>query len=388
MNVTIDASPAVHQRAGLGRYAAELIRALAASSPAEERLTLLYTEPAAARPDAALAALPARPVPLGYKPWRLLALAAHVTGLPQDGLAPGADLFHATDHLLPRMRRVRTVFTLHDLIFLKYPEHHKGYNRTFLTLMMPRFLRAADHIIAVSEHTRRDAVAAYGLPADKITVIYEAAGACYRPAATPAALGDFRRRYGLPERYILHASTIEPRKNQQRLLDAYAALRAEFPGVGLVMVGRRGWLYDDFFARLTALGLEEQVIFPGFVPEADLPRFYQAADCFVYPSLYEGFGLPPLEALACGTPVICSDAASLPEVVGTAGLLVAPADTAALTAAIRRVLADPPLRADLAARGPRQAARFSWQRTAEETRAVYRRVLGEESAGRVPRYRP
>lgn len=375
MNVTIDASPAVHHRAGLGRYAGELIRALAASRPAEEHLTLLYTEPAAARLDAVLAALPTRPVPLGYKPWRLLALVAHFARLPQDGLVPGADLFHATDHLLPRMRRVRTVFTLHDLIFLKYPEHHKGYNRTFLTLMMPRFLGAADHIIAVSEHTRRDAIAAYGLPAEKISVIYEAADTRYRPAEEPAALCDFRRRYGLPERYILHVSTIEPRKNQVRLLEAYAALRAEFPEVGLVVVGRRGWLYDDFFARLTALGLEERVIFPGFVPEDDLPCFYQAAECFVYPSLYEGFGLPPLEALACGTPVICSDAASLPEVVGSAGLLVPPTDTAALTAAIRRVLADPALRAELAARGPHQAARFSWQRAAEETRAVYRRVL-------------
>lgn len=380
MNITIDASPAVHHRAGLGRYAGELIRALVASSPADERLTILYTEPAAARPDPVLAALPGRPIPLGYKPWRFLALLAHLTRLPQDRLVPGADLFHATDHLLPRMRRVPTVFTLHDLIFLKFPQHHKGYNRAFLTLMMPRFLRAADHVIAVSEHTRRDAIAAYALPAEKITVIYEAADARYRPAENPAALSDFRRRYRLPERYILHVSTIEPRKNQARLLEAYAALRAEFPEVGLVVVGRRGWLYDDFFARLTALGLEEQVVFPGFVPEADLPHFYQAAECFVYPSLYEGFGLPPLEALACGAPVVCSNAASLPEVVGEAGLLVPPGDTAALAAAIRRVLADPRVRADLAGRGPRQAARFSWERAAAETRAVYRRVLGEANA--------
>lgn len=378
MNVTIDASPAVHHRAGLGRYAGELIRALVASSPPDERLSILYSEPATARPDTVLAALPARPIPLGYKPWRLLAMVGHLARLPQDWLLPGADLFHATDHLLPRLRRVRSVFTLHDLIFLKYPEYHKGYNRVFLTLMMPRFLRAADHIIAVSEHSMRDAIAAYGLPEEKFTVVYEAVDSRYRPCDDQERLDAFRRRYGLPARYLLNVSTIEPRKGQKGLLDVYAALLDEFPDLGLVIVGRRGWLYDDFFAHLKALGLEERVIFPGYVPEDDLPLFYQAADCFVYPSLYEGFGLPPLEAMACGAPVVCSDAASLPEVVGDGGLLVPPDDRGALTRAIHRVLADAGLRADLAARGPRRAARFSWERAAAETRAVYRRVLAAD----------
>lgn len=374
--ITIDVSPAVHQRAGLGRYAAELVTAL--HEQAEPgALQVFYAEAATAQPRGLLATLPAHQSNLGYKPWRLAAMASHFTHIPFDRFYGSPRLVHATDHLLPHLR-ARTVFTLHDLIFEIFPEHHKRYNHTFLKLMMPRFLRAADAIICVSDWTRRDAERLYGIDPARMTVIYEAADTRYQPTRDEEVLAAVRARYALPEQFILHVGTIEPRKNLNTLLAAFAALKGDFPRLKLVLVGKKGWLYEPFFAKLAASGLESEVIFPGFVAEEDLPRLYQLATVFAFPSVYEGFGLPPLEALACGTPVVCSNASSLPEVVGDAGLLVPPTDTAWLTAALRRVLSDADLRRDLQQRGPTRAAHFSWARAARETWAIYQRQMNSE----------
>ncbi len=376
LRVTVDVSPAVHQRAGLGRYAGELVRALHELGDASLALRLFFAEAHTARPKGLLATLPTSSSTLGYKPWRLAAMGSHFARLPLDRLYGEPALVHATDHLLPHLR-ARSVFTLHDLIFEIYPEHHKRSNHTFLKLMMPRFLRAAEHIIAVSEHTRRDAERLYGIDPAKMTVIYEAADPHYRPVRDPARLAAVRERYRLPERFILHVSTIEPRKNLGVLLDAFGALKREFPDLKLVLVGKKGWLYEPFFEKLTASGLASEVIFPGFVAEEELPAVYSLATVFAFPSVYEGFGLPPLEALACGAPVVASDASSLPEVVGEAGLLVPPTDIAALTGALRRVLSDAALRRTLQGRGPEQAARFSWEQAARETVAVYHQVAAQ-----------
>ncbi len=287
------------------------------------------------------------------------------------------DLFHATEHLLPRLSSVRTVFTLHDLIFLFHPETHKPLNRWFLTLMMPRFLRAADAVIAVSECTRRDAVRAYGIPEEKITVIYEGVSPRFRPAS-PEAIQAVRAKYRLPERFILYVGTIEPRKNLTALLEAYAALQSRNTqhAARLVIVGKKGWLYEGFFRRLRELGLEERVYFTGYVPDEDLPALYSAADLFVFPSLYEGFGLPVLEAMACGVPVVCSNTSSLPEVAGDAALLADPTDIRALAAAMERALTDEALRASLRARGLERARQFTWEEAAKRTVEVYHQVLG------------
>jgi len=269
---------------------------------------------------------------------------------------------------------VKTVFTLHDLIFRFYPEMHKPLNRWFLTLMMPRFLQAADAVVAVSECTKRDAVKTYGLDETKIKVIYEGVNPRFR-RSSPDDTSAVRRKYGLPERYVLSVGMIEPRKNLTSLLEAYVLLRNEDSQLKLVIVGKRGWLYEGFFRRLRELGLEDEVIFPGFVADEDLPASYSAADLFAFPSLYEGFGLPVLEAMACGTPVICSNTSSLPEVAGDAALLVDPNSVEALTRAIIDVLENKELRDELRAKGPRQAAKFSWEATARETLAVYESVL-------------
>jgi glycosyltransferase involved in cell wall biosynthesis len=242
--------------------------------------------------------------------------------------------------------------------------------------MMPRFLRAADAVIAVSQHTKDDAIRTYGIEEEKISVIYEGVSDRFR-RASPDAITAVRRKYGLPGGFILSVATIEPRKNLTSLLEAYHALRSEFAENRLVLVGKKGWLYADFFRRIRELGLEDQVIFPGYVPDEDLPAMYSAADLFVFPSLYEGFGLPVLEALACGAPVVASNASSLPEVAGDAALLVDPNDGEALVHEMRAVLSNAELSHDMQTRGPKQAAKFSWHKAARETLDVYSSVLSD-----------
>lgn len=371
----MNASPAVHHIAGLGRYTQELMTALLALD-SENEYVAFYNRPSDARVDPPLDRLPHITTDLATKPWRMTALLSHFVRVPQDRMFPEIDLFHATDHLLPRLARVRSVFTLHDLVFRFYPHTHKALNRWFLTLMMPRFLKAADAVIAVSEHSKRDAIQIYGIDEAKITVIYEGVHARFRRESADS-MAAVRHRYGLPERYILSVGTIEPRKNLTSLLEAYHNLKKGRSESGLVIVGKKGWLYADFFRRLHELGLEDEVLFPGFVPDDDLPAFYSAADLFVFPSLYEGFGLPVLEALACGTPVVASNTASLPEVAGEAALLVDPSSVEALVRAMLDVLNSSELRDDLRARGPIQAAKFTWQRAARETLAVYMSLFGD-----------
>jgi len=377
--VCLDLSPAVHQHAGLGRYAQELLLALATADRQNEYV-VFYNNPAAARVEPSLERFPKITTPLSYKPWRLSALLAHFTRIPQDPLLPGVDLFHATDHLLPYFRRIKSVFTLHDLIFLFHPETHKSLNRWFLTLMMPRFLRAADAVIAVSECTKRDAIRFYRIPEEKITVIYEGVNPRFRPAS-PEAIAAVRARYGLPERFILYVGTIEPRKNLTTLLEAFHHLLATYD-LRLVIVGKKGWLYERFFRRLRELGLENRVLFTGYVPDEDLPAIYSAADLFVFPSLYEGFGLPVLEAMACGTPVICSNTSSLPEVAGDAALLVDPTDARALTGAMEQVLTNERLWATLRAKGMERARGFTWEKAAYRTWEVYQQVISSFSGPR------
>ena len=375
MRICLDASPAVYGRGGIGRYTLELIRALMALGGGIE-LTIFYNRARRGK-DATgphlvppLEDLPRLTTPLPDKPWRLSVLLAHLLRRPQDRLLPGVDLFHATDHVLPCLAGVRTVFTLHDLTFRLCPETHSPANRWYLTLMMGRFLRAAGAVIAVSECTRQDAVRLYGLEESRVRVIYPGVGPQFRPA-DPGKVASVRRRYGLPERLILYVGTIEPRKNLPALLRAYSALRQRGCEHRLAIVGREGWRSHSFWATLRELGLGGELLIPGYVPDADLPALYSAAEVFVFPSLYEGFGLPVLEAMACGTPVVCSAASSLPEAAGEAALLVPAGDATALAAAIERVLADPALRARLREEGLARARRFTWEAAARATLEVY-----------------
>ncbi|MEZ4657957.1 MAG: glycosyltransferase family 1 protein [Caldilineaceae bacterium] len=271
-------------------------------------------------------------------------------------------LYHATEHLLPYTRRP-TVLTVHDLIFERIPEHHTLRNRLFLRLAMPRFVKAANAIIAVSWQTKRDLIQLYNAPSEKIHVIYEGIDARFQPAA----LEEIARVKALhsPQRpYLLMVGTLEPRKNHATAIRALARLKQRGSPHQLLIVGGLGWMFEPVHKLLDELRLHDDVHFTGYVPNEDLPALYSGADAVLLPSLYEGFGFTVLEAMACGAPVICSNVSSLPEVAGNAALMTPPEDDEALAAAIQRLLAEPGLADDLRQKGAERAALFRWERCA------------------------
>jgi glycosyltransferase involved in cell wall biosynthesis len=372
MTIYLDVSAAVHRRAGLGRYAESLARALAAAHP--ERLGLFYNREQGVEPLAGLEHLPAGTIALGYKPWRMLVWLGQLGRVGFDRMVANADLFHATEHLLLPLRSIPAVLTVHDLIFRHLPAHHKPLNRWYLNATMPLYCRRADHIIAVSENTRRDLVAAYGVPPERVTVILEAADPRFSPRSVEMVTA-VRERYGLPPRYLLFVGTIEPRKNLSRLLAAFEAIHADGLSDGLVVVGRPGWLYDSFFAALEASPVRDAVVLPGYVADEDLPAIYTGAQALVFPSLYEGFGLPVLEAMACGTPVVASRASSIPEVGGDAALYFDPTSVGEMAEAMHAMLGDPTTGEEKREQGLARAGQFSWRRVAAETWDVYDTVV-------------
>jgi glycosyltransferase involved in cell wall biosynthesis len=287
------------------------------------------------------------------------------------------DLLHGLALVGPVFTPCPSVVTVHDLSFVHYPHNFPGAKRLYLQSLTRLSVRRARRVIAISENTRRDVVQQYGVPASKVDRIYYGLDPAFR-LLPPGEVAQFMARQGLPERFILFVGTLEPRKNVARLIEAYARLPQGRPP--LLLVGGKGWLYDEILARAEALRLGGQVHFVGYVPGPELPWWYNAAEMFVYPSVYEGFGLPPLEAMACGTPVITSTASSLPEVVGRAGLTIDPGDTAALADAMERVGSSPELRAEMRAAGLAQAQSFSWRETARLTAECYRRALKDGAA--------
>ena len=283
----------------------------------------------------------------------------------------GLDVLHSPDFIPPFRYNCKSVITIHDLAFLLYPQLLTKDSARYYGQIDQAVLRT-DHIIAVSQNTKEDIIRLLGVPEDKITVIYEAANPIYRPIEDDEELRRVREKYHIAGDFILFVSTIEPRKNLPALLRAFRQLLNDYkPEVQLVVAGRRGWLSENVFSLVDELELTEDVLFLGRVPLEDLPPLYTAARLFAYTSTYEGFGLPPLEAMACGTPVVVSNVSSLPEVVGDAALLVAPDDIPGLTVALWRGLTDEARRAELIAKGFRRAQCFSWEKAARQTLAVY-----------------
>jgi glycosyltransferase involved in cell wall biosynthesis len=287
----------------------------------------------------------------------------------------GLDLLHSPDFIPPAFGYRRSVVTVHDLNFLHYPQFLTSASRRYYNGQIAWAVRRADHILADSHATRADLVTMLDVPPQKVAVVHLAADPVYRPLPEEEAR-QVVVRYGLEPGYLLFVGTLEPRKNVPGLLIAYRLLLdAKTTAAPLVLVGGKGWLYDEVFECVKALHLTEQVRFLTDVPDADLPGLYSAAAVLAAPSFYEGFGLPALEAMSCGTPVVVSDRASLPEVVGEAGLLVNPDDSEDIAQALARVLADKSLRARMQEQGLTQAAHFTWERAARETLGVYRNVL-------------
>ena len=370
--IYVDTSSAVHGKAGLGRYAANLARELHALLG--DRVRIFQNSLGRRGPLDVWDGLPPVGVRWGYRPWRSIVWMGQALSLSMDGLLPHGELFHATEHLLPPFRRIPTVLTVHDLIFERLPEHHKPLNRSYLKAAMPLYCRRASAIIAISAHTKADLVELYGVDPAKVTVIPEAAAPHFVPQPAER-IAEVRRQYGLPRRYALTVGTIEPRKNLPALLDACRPLLDDGSLDAVVIVGSKGWLTEGFFAKLGACPRREQVILPGYVSDAELSAMYGGAAVTVQPSLYEGFGLPVLEAMACGSPVCASGTTSLPEVGGDAARYFCPTDVQAITRTIRTVLEDETQAARMRQAGPARAAAFSWRRTALETCAVYDRLL-------------
>jgi glycosyltransferase involved in cell wall biosynthesis len=298
----------------------------------------------------------------------------------------GVDLVHSLAYVLPAAWSGPSVVTILDLSFVLFPERFRPWNRYYLKLFTRLSARRADRVIAISENTSRDAMRLLGLDERKVQVIYCGVDAAFHPLDT-RDIEAYRRAQGLPEQFILFVGTIEPRKNIAGVIDAYGYLSRQWrPSAGkmpdLVIAGARGWYYEEVYRKVEQLGLASHVHFTGYAPAEHLPLLYNAAEAFVYPSLYEGFGLPVLEAMACGAAVVTSNTSSLPEVIGDAGLTVDPHDSEQIGDAILQVLTDRELREHMRARAMERAASFTWARTAQETVAVYRQVLGQEvSAG-------
>ena len=375
LRVVLDAGPAVHQNAGLARYTERLTSALWQNCRHEIDLTLFYNSHSGHKPPPSLANIPARTLRLPQYPWRMGALACQLLRAPfVERRLPDAGVYHATEHLLPWMARP-AVLTVHDLIFEHFPQHHTLKSRIFLRLSMPLFVRRADAIIAVSQHTKRDLVDMYGTPTRKIHVVDEGVDERFRPA-DEEEIRRVREDHSIRRPYLLMVGTLEPRKNHALAFQALARLKTEGWPHCLVVVGRRGWLFESVEQQVEPLQLTGDVIFAGRVPDADLPALYSGADCSLMPSLYEGFGFPVLEAMACGAPVVCSKASSLPDVAGAAARFIEPMTGEGMAAAVRQVLSDANLADEMRQAGLRQAARFRWPRAAVETVHVYKEAAG------------
>jgi glycosyltransferase involved in cell wall biosynthesis len=378
MRIAVEYTPAVYQGGGIGRYTRELVHALAQLDAENEYILLVAGSrstpaPRPRDPSTLNPRFQVRRIPI---PQRWLTILWHRLRLPLpvEVFSGPIDLLHSPDYVLPPTRGARSVVTVHDLSFLTVPEAADPRLRRYLSRAVPRAVARADHVLADSHSTRDDLVTHLGVEPQRITVVYPGVDPRFRPL-DEAAVQFVRARYDLQEPFILAVGTLEPRKNFPTLIEAYARLQdfgVALSEVQLVIAGGKGWLYEGIFAAVERLGLGERVRFLDFVPDPDLPALYNAAAVFAFPSLYEGFGLPPLEAMACGTPVITSNVSSLPEVVGDAALTVPPTDVAALAEALARALTDEHLRATLRQQGLQQAARFTWDAAARTLLAVYR----------------
>ena len=271
------------------------------------------------------------------------------------------------------------VVSIHDLSFEHLPETFKRRSRIQLRFTVRSSARRAARILSLSESGRQDIIETYGISPDLVTMIPLAAPAHFAPVTDERELQRVRHTYGIEGDYILSVGSIQPRKNLTRLVRAFSSLRLERTGVKLprlVLVGKKGWLYDETLRLIEESGLGKDILLTGYVSEADLPALYSGAICFVYASYFEGFGLPPLEAMKCGTPVIVGNKTSLPEVVGDAGLLVNPFEESEIAAALALLLDNPDLRDRLRVKGLKRAGEFSWQDTARRTLEVYKQVAG------------
>jgi glycosyltransferase involved in cell wall biosynthesis len=389
MKIAIDVSLAVGESAGVGSYTRGLLEGLAAIDPDNEYVLYSYLD----FPQSPQPTFPQQPnfslqmLQLEGEHWEHMWSRAD---LPPKQALDAVDVLHSTFFNAPKEHHGALVVTIYDVSFLLQPQFHTEANRLHCLHGTLNAALYADRIIAVSQQTKKDLMDYFAIPEERIRVIHAAARSVYAPERDVEVIRGVLERFGIFRNFILFVGSLEPRKNLKMLLQAYATYVTHHAGQELlVFAGGKGWLNDDLSQIATEIGIAERVKFLGYVQENDLRVLYSAAKLFVYPSLYEGFGLPPLEAMACGAPVITSNTSALPEVVGDAALLIDPHHSEALRQAMQTVLRDDGLRLKMRQQSLARAALFSWERTAEETLAVYQEACPEHSkearAGRIGR---
>ena len=372
MRIAIDCRSVYPGRGGIGRYTEGLVRALAEIDGENEYVLFrcnAASDPVVDRPNVTVLTFDTAMID---PTWEQLALPSELDRLR-------ADVYHATCFTLPVARAWRgAVVTIHDVVFRRHPELVEPGLRAYLSEWSEFAARTADRVTTVSEHARGEIAEVLAVDPDRIRVIPPGVDDRFRPMPPDEARRSVSRDLRLPDRYVLFVGALEAKKGVPHLIEAFAAV-AESPGLTdlrLVLAGGRGPAPLDVEGLVDRWGLTERVVLPGYVADEDLPGLYAAAEAFVYPSLYEGFGLPVLEALASGVPVIAGDRSSLPEVCGAAAVLVDPEDPSALAEALKTVLTDDDRRQALAKAGPTQAGQFTWRRMAEAMLDLYREVAG------------
>ena len=369
MRVGIDGRALTGRYTGDRTYWLNLLRSMTGAESGTDQFSVYSRLPI---PERALAPHPSwSPITLSAVSDRLWTMFAFPGALRRDEI----EVAH-TQYTIPLQPPCPVVTTVHDISFRLYPSWFPRKHRLLLNATVPSAMRRAAKIITVSESSRRDMMRIYGIPADKIHAIHEAAGPEYAPIPQEIARDSVKEKYGIDEPYLLAVGVLQPRKNFALLLEAFAiAKRRARLRHRLVITGKAGWDYEKLGVLAARLGIIDSVQFTGYVADEDLPSLYSGAEALAFPSLYEGFGLPPLEAMACGTPALVSDAPAMPEVAGDGAWVLPVMSPMAWADAIEAVCTDCELRRKWAERGIRRAAQFSWDRTARLTKEVYKQAL-------------
>jgi glycosyltransferase involved in cell wall biosynthesis len=372
MRVGIDGYPLSEPRTGVGHYTLELARALALISPSDQ---FELVSPAPFDPDAQREIDRAKLPNLRTVNPRASSIRGHwwSIGLPLYARKAGLDVFHGTNFDVPLWKGRRSVVTIHDLSALLHPDKHRTRTVRRARLRLPLVVRLADIIITPTESVKREVCQRLGVKASKVTAIPSAARLGFRPMA-PAKTVPIRKRLGVEDDFLLFVGTLEPRKNLLTLLKAFQQTMGSSPRSQLVIAGGEGWLMDELFAFIKKSEIADRLCLTGYLKDEDLCALYSSCKAFIYPSVYEGFGLPPLEAMACGAPVIAGRIPALQETLGKAALLVEPMDVEELAQAITCLLQDESRRSKLGSAGQQHAAVYSWERTARLTLDVYRKL--------------
>lgn len=377
LNIAIDYTAALKQSGGIGRYTRGLITTLAELDHTHRYL--LLSTPDAPQHDLnnfdrypnfhrGVYPLPERWMTIGWHRFFL--------PIPVEWFSGAIDLYHSPNFILPPTRRAKTLLTVHDLSFIRHPQGAVDTLRRWLNKVVPRSLAQADHVLADSESTKQDLIELFQVDPARITVVGAGVDQRFQPIIEPNQRELVRKRCHLPaeEKFILGLGTLEPRKNFTGLIEAYSASPVR-ESHHLVIAGGKGWLYDDIFKAAAVSPVADRIHLIGFVADDDLPTLYSLADIFAYPSHYEGFGIPVIEAMACGTPVVCADNSSLPEVAGQAAWQVPATDRGALAEALFQVATDQPFREQAIEEGFKQAQKFNWLAATERLLGVYQQFL-------------